>query len=75
MRRATILLFALAGCGGISDQQLAKIKSCATLTSLGYHRQDAGTAGAADDRVAFCACNSVLRDVDAGIDGGVPGCP
>lgn len=67
---------ALTACGGgLPPEDKANIQNAAKLSAMGYAHQDAGTAGAALDRGAYCASAAVLRDlklpaVDAGINCG-----
>ncbi len=75
MKRLALVLSAVlaASCArGLSDANRESLRNAAKLSGMAYTHQDAGTAGAALDRGAFCAVASVIRDqklapVDAGI--------
>lgn len=72
--RIAVASAALVACGAsvLAPEDAAGLRDIAVLTGMGYAHQDAGTAGAALDRGAFCAANGILArqhlpTVDAGI--------
>ena len=76
MRLAVLVLVALAplGCGGgLPSQDATDIVNATRLTGASYAHQDAGTAGAALIREAFCDLDKVAQDQKlTRIDSGIP---
>ncbi len=63
---------ALSACGGLASTTPANVDHATRLTAASYRHQDAGTAGAALIREAYCDLDAISRDeklprLDAGI--------
>ena len=69
----SVALATVSGCGTtLASTTEANVENAARLTAASYRHQDAGTAGAALIREAYCDVAKVLADekfppVDAGI--------